>query len=101
MRRLGRAATPLLGVLALGCGKALSEDECHALLDRYTELLARSQNAQIPAQRVSELQGRAREIAKNDPAYEFADCSQRVSRRDFECAMQAPSVDELERCLIF
>lgn len=91
--------TLLLG--SLGCGRSLNDDECTSLLDRYTEMLAKAQNAQIPAQRVAELQERARELAKRDPAYEFADCSKRVSRRNFECAMQAPSVDEMERCLIF
>lgn len=96
-----RARVALLGLLLTSCGKALSDDECTALLDRYTEQLAKSQNAQIPAQRITELQQRARELAKRDPHYEFADCSNRVSRRNFECAMQAPSVDEMERCLIF
>jgi hypothetical protein len=90
-----------LAVLSHGCGKALSDEECGSLLDRYTELLAKSQNAQLPAHRIAELQGRARELAGSEPAYEFADCSKRVSRRNFECAMQAPSVDEMERCFIF
>jgi hypothetical protein len=99
--RIGVLAVLASSLGSLGCGKALSDDECTHLLDRYTEMLAKSQNAKIPAQRVLELQERARELARQDPAYEFADCSKRVSRRNFECAMQAPSVDEMERCLIF
>ncbi|HEX2882072.1 MAG TPA: hypothetical protein VHO25_21280 [Polyangiaceae bacterium] len=95
------ACAAVVAVSSSSCAKALSDDDCNALLDRYTELLAKSQNAQMPAQRISELQERARELARNEPAYEFADCAQRVSRRHFECAMQAPSVDEMERCLIF
>jgi hypothetical protein len=95
------ACAALLAVSSSSCAKSLSDDDCNALLDRYTELLAKSQNAQIPAQRINELQQRARELAKSEPAYEFADCAQRVSRRHFDCAMQAPSADEMERCLIF
>jgi hypothetical protein len=101
MHRLRLFCAALVAMSSSSCAKALDDTECHALLDRYTELLAKSQNAQMPAQRISELQERARELAKNEPAYEFADCAQRISRRNFECAMQAPSVDEMERCLIF
>lgn len=96
-----RVRVAALGLLVTSCGKTLSNEDCTTLLDRYTELLAKSQNAQIPAQRITDLQERARELAQRDPHYEFADCVNRVSRRNFECAMQAPSVDEMERCLIF
>jgi hypothetical protein len=99
--RVGALAALTLALGSLGCGKALSDDECTNLLDRYTEMLAKAQDAKIPALRVAELQEQARELAKREPAYEFADCSKRVSRRNFECAMQAGSVDEMERCLIF
>jgi hypothetical protein len=89
----------VLAVVA--CAKPLTGDDCDALLDRYTELLVKSQNADTPAQRIVELQAQARELAHHDPKYEFAACSAKVSRRHFECAMSAPSVDDMERCLIF
>lgn len=91
-------AAPLL---LCACGKPLSEDDCEALLNRYTELLIRADDPDAPAQHISELQQQARELAHNDPKYEFDRCSDEVSRKGFECAMRAPSVDEMERCLIF
>jgi hypothetical protein len=83
------------------CGKPLNDDDCYTLLDRYTELLIKSQDPKTPAHQIASLQQRARELAKNDPVYEFSACSKKVSRRNFECAMAAPSADEMERCLIF
>jgi hypothetical protein len=34
------------------------------------------------------------------PEFEFDACADKVSRRQFECAMAAASVDDVERCLI-
>jgi hypothetical protein len=91
----------MCGLLVTACGQPLSETDCYSLLDRYTELLLKSQDPKMPAHRIGELQQRAREIATNEPVYEFSACAKKVSRRNFDCAMAAPSVDEMERCLIF
>jgi hypothetical protein len=89
----------LLAPLALsGCGKPLSQAECAALLDRYTELLVRSDREGTSAGDLVELQEAARERASRDP--HFQACSARVSRRAFECAMAAENVDRLEQCML-
>jgi hypothetical protein len=81
-----------------GCGKPLSQTECAALLDRYTELLVRSDREGTSAGDLLKLQEAARERARNDP--DFKACSSRVSRRAFECAMTAENVDRLEQCML-
>jgi hypothetical protein len=90
------ACLSLLG--ALGCGKRLDHAECDALLDRYTELLVRSDRQATTAAELVKLQAAARTRAAHDPS--FAQCSSRVSRRAFECAMAAENVDRLEQCLL-
>jgi hypothetical protein len=91
----------LLGGSALfasACGKPPTHDECDALLDHYVELLVSSDRPGTSAAELHKLQIQARDKAKIDP--EFASCSERVSRRAFECAMSAPNADVLEQCLL-
>jgi hypothetical protein len=94
-----RAALLVCGLLSVGaCGKPPTHDECDALLDHYVELLVNSDRPGTSAADLHKLKLQAREKAKLDP--EFAACSDRVSRRAFECAMSAPNADVLEQCLL-
>ena len=81
-----------------GCGKAPSQGECDALLDHYVELLVQSDRPGTSASELHKLQLQAREKAKSDP--EFVECSARVSRRQYDCAMGASNADVLEQCLL-
>ena len=83
---------------SLSCGKRPSHDECDALLDHYVELLVNSDRPGTSAAELHKLQIQARDKAKADP--EFGSCSERVSRRAFDCAMSAPNADVLEQCLL-
>jgi len=90
-----------LGVVALllcACGEPLSATECNALLDRYTELLVRSDREGTSAGELLKLQEAARERASSNP--DFKACAARVSRRAFDCAMKAENVDRLEQCML-
>jgi hypothetical protein len=84
--------------LVSGCGRPPTNDECNQLLDHYTELLAHSKNPELPDPEVERLKAEARQRASEDP--EFGRCGAKISRRQWECAMHAPSVDEVERCLL-
>lgn len=89
----------VLPLAVTSCGKPLSEHECDELLDHYVTLLVRSDRPGTPESEVLKLKARARAQARLDPA--FLECKSRVSRRSFECAMQAPNADRLEQCLLF
>jgi hypothetical protein len=86
-----------LGLLG-GCGKPPNHDECDALLDHYVELLVNSDRPGTNAGELHKLQLQARQKAVTDP--EFGECTKRVSRRAFDCAMSAPNADKLEQCLL-
>lgn len=80
------------------CGRSPSSDECNALLDRYVEKLVGSDRPGTSAAELFELQRRTREKAATDPA--FLECKKRVSRKQFECAMAADTLDRMEICLL-
>jgi hypothetical protein len=61
------------------------------------EKLLGSDRPDLGAAEILKLQGEARARAATDPS--FAECPKRVSRRAFECAMQAETVDRMEICL--
>jgi hypothetical protein len=85
-------------LLAVSCGRSLSEDECDALLDRYVEKLVGSDRPGTTPAEIIELQRSARRRASTDPA--FAECKSAVSRKKFDCAMKATTVDRMEICLL-
>jgi len=87
--------------LAVGCGRRLDDAECHDLLDHYTALLAREEDPDVSPAHIAELQTKARAVARNEKRFDFAACPSRVSRNEYECAIAAPSVDAVERCLVF
>jgi hypothetical protein len=96
---LCQVALLISGLLFLSaCGKPPTHDECDALLDHYVELLVGSDRPGTSAADLHKLKLLARDKAKIDP--EFAACSERVSRRAFDCAMSAPNADVLEQCLL-
>ena len=97
-RRLASALLLTCALFSQSCGKHPSRDECQALLDHYVELLVNSDRPGTSASELLKLQLQAREKAKQDP--EFAGCSERVSRREFDCAMNAANADVLEQCLL-
>jgi hypothetical protein len=98
VRRLAFAFLSSCAVSTLGCGKRPSHDECTALLDHYVELLVNSDRPGTNAAELHKLQILARDKAKEDP--EFAQCTERVSRRELDCAMSAANADVLEQCLL-
>ena len=87
----------VLGALVTGCGKPPSPTECTALLDRYTQKLVESDRPDVTPGELERLKATARARAAEDPA--FAECSRKVSRSAYECAMKAETVDRMEICL--
>ncbi len=98
MKRVSRLGSAALLLLAVSCGKPPDQPECQRLLDHYVELLLREDRPGTSAGEVLRLQQEARRKAERDPA--FHECSERVSRRSFDCAMQAQDANKLEQCLL-
>lgn len=97
-----RPKTPWLSAcvacLGSGCSQPLQEAECFDLLDKYVELIIQSDSPEAPPSEMLKLKQEARLKAARDPA--FAECKDRVSRTQFQCAMRASNPDGLEQCLL-
>ena len=87
----------LVALVATACGRPPTPAECTALLDRYTEKLVNSDRPEVTPGELEKLKAVARARAAEDPA--FAECSRKVSRHQYDCAMQAETVDRMEICL--
>jgi hypothetical protein len=85
----------------LGCGRPLAEEECRTLIERYAELLVKEEEPSASPERVARVQTDARSLAEKNPAFELSSCSKKVSRKSYECAMHAGSVDAIEQCMVF
>ena len=94
---MGGVVGGLLGGLS-GCAEPPTPAECERMLDHYTELLVRSDRPGAKAAEREKLKAEARSKASRDP--EFGRCGKQVSRRQLECALGAPDVDAMERCLL-
>ena len=88
----------LLATLVAACARDPNPDECDQLLDHYTELLVRQGNKDVTDDELGRLKRESRTKAAADR--EFSQCGNKLSRRQWECAMKAPTVDDVERCLL-
>ncbi len=90
----------LLGVLS--CGKPPTEGECRAMLDRYvdmtidadSEIVAAPESARPALREIKKEQERDGDSYKNS----LRRCTREVSRREWNCAMQAPNPNQWEAC---
>jgi hypothetical protein len=89
-----------LSVVLPACSTPLSDDECHALIARYTARLLADERPEAPPAAVHSAQAAARQLSESHPQCEFAACADQVSRKQYDCAMGAPDVNALERCLV-
>jgi hypothetical protein len=88
-----------LGALTASCAAPLEASECKQLLEHYTGLLVISEQRHASSGDIESAKFRARLVAESQPHFQFTSCSTEVRRAQFECAMNAPDVDALERCL--
>jgi hypothetical protein len=87
-----------VGLWLCGCGKPLEPKECEQLLDHYVELLVRDDRPKSGGGELLRVQAEARKKAAQDPA--FLQCRDRVSRKSFDCAMDAQDANRVEQCLL-
>lgn len=103
MQRNGPTRYWVLGSLLLAlsaCADPLTTPECADLLDRYTAALVRFKHPEATGELIAKKQRAARELAQENPVFEFDRCSKAVSRRQFVCAMGAKDVQTMDRCLM-
>lgn len=100
MPKLTVALSLLQLIHVCGCSKPLDERECDELLAHYTERLLSEERPALSRVEVQKKQDEARQLARTAPQFEYERCSELISRQQFQCALAAPSVDAIERCLL-
>jgi hypothetical protein len=98
MSRAVAAACAVLSASLAACARHATLAECTALVDHYVELVVHEQNPKADDVEIAKHRAAWREKAAQDPS--FASCPKEVSAKDARCAMQAPNVDDFERCLV-
>jgi hypothetical protein len=86
-----------LACAGAGCVRHATNEECTALLDRYVELLVHEQDPKAGDEELARQKSATREKATHDAS--FAACPKEVTANAARCAMDAPNVDEFEKCL--
>ena len=82
------------------CEPRTSREQCDQLLDRYVEKLVTEEHPEASLGEIVQRQMQARELAHADPRFEFERCPDTVRASQFDCAMNAHTVNGIEQCLI-
>jgi hypothetical protein len=94
---LSAAAAAALTMATPACKPKVTPSECDRLVERYAQLVVTEKYPDASAERIAAEAQRELGEARGDDA--FKNCRSEVSRSEFDCAMQAPSADALEKCL--
>jgi hypothetical protein len=85
------------------CRPRPSDAECAEMLDRYVEMtLGQAPSlAGLPEDRAGDAREARRAEKRQDQAYTraLAQCRHEISRRQYECAMTAPTPNDWEACV--
>jgi hypothetical protein len=87
----------LVGSLRRQLAPRPTREQCVALLLRHVELDARARYPSVHAEAVAVHLGAIG--GRLEAARDVGACQQRLSAAEVQCALGAPNVDELERCL--
>jgi len=80
-----------------GCERRATPEECRDLLGHYVTMLVREQNPDLSDHDLEAQVDKTRERAAAEPS--FRDCPRQIDLSELRCAMAAPNVDTLERCI--
>ena len=101
-RRDERVMRSIFFLALVACGKPPTGEQCHAMVDRYVDMIvddnpdfARASEEARPAIHAAKKEERQKTTAY---ASAVARCTSEVSRSEWDCAMNAPSPNEWEAC---
>ncbi len=93
MRKTTLLAASLLALGLTACkGGSLSKDECTKMMDHMTDVAVSGQGLS------GDLAKTAKDMAKAQMGSMIDECVKEGTRSDYDCAMAANTVDEMEKC---
>ena len=97
MPALKLAKLALAIALCASCKKKVTPAQCEAIVDRYAELVVKTQMPDASAETIAAERTREKSEAHGDEV--FKNCAAEVDPGDYDCAMKAATPEALEKCL--
>jgi hypothetical protein len=92
-----------LGMLAVACDAKASRAECTEMLDKYVFMTAGGESgfADLPPEQATAARQSELALRKTDPRYARVQkqCEAEITRREYRCAMKAPSPETWQACI--
>jgi hypothetical protein len=97
------AAFGTFGTLALACDTKASRAECTEMLDKYVFMTAGGEGgfADLPAAEATAARRAELALRKSETRYARVQqqCEAEITRREYRCAMKAPSPETWQACI--
>ena len=93
----------LATLAALGCNGRVTRAECTEMLDRYIDMTVAGEPglAGLPEPEARAARDIRNALRKGDPSYARAQaqCEAEISRREYRCAIKAPTPETWQACI--
>lgn len=94
---------PWVTFAALACGGKISRTECTEMLDRYIDMSLAGDAAltNLPAAEAHAAREIKKALRKGERSYARVEqqCEAEISRREYRCAMKAPTPETWQACI--
>ena len=87
----------IVAIAFAGCRKIATRQQCDAIVDRYVDLVVKSDAPDAGAAEIAAMKSMVREIAAADE--DFRSCPTHVEIAQYDCAMKAATPETIEKCL--
>ncbi len=89
---MNRVVLSLLLASSAACNGKITRAECTEMLDRYVDMTAREPGEAASSEKA---------LRKSEPRYARVEqqCEAEISRREYRCAMKAPSPETWQACI--
>lgn len=89
--------------LALACDGKATREECTQMLDKYLDMdiAADAELANLPPAEARAAREVKKALRKEEPGYRrvHEQCEAEISKREFRCAMKAPTPETWQACI--
>jgi hypothetical protein len=89
--------------LLLGCNGKVTREQCGEMLDHYLDMTMESDPglAELPPAEARAAREMKKALRKGEPSYARVEsqCESEISKREYRCAMKAPTPETWQACI--
>src|SRR3954470_9222270 len=94
---------PVVSFAALACNAKITRAECTDMLDRYIDMTVEGEPGftELPPAEARAAREMKKALRKGEPSYKRVQeqCEVEISRREYRCAMKAPTPETWQACI--